>query len=345
MKIFSKKAFCYKKLLRFRLLILLTAEIFIKNPSYAKITSTKGQSTPAKDFYEDIFFAAQALEQEGESLLSATEYKRYLFLQNYSEGIHQAEALSALSSFYFNLGNISLSLNYNQQAQNYLLNQTEIEPESKLAEKSLFQNHPCKVFLKELQLMEIKLLELQLQEEVESGLYARLFNYAKSQKWDSSLRLAAWTALIKLEIHKKNWESAKTEFSLLCSDFPHAFSLQEQALFHEIADDAQNFKFKNPRTAVYLSFIPGLGQLYSQNYEDSLNAFVLNGGLIALSVFSLCNLQFQDFILLEANPMLRFYRGNLVNARDECLEWNQNKISSFQNTLSALMEICNENLQ
>lgn len=276
---------------------------------------------PAEDFYQDIFFMAERLNQSGATEEAATEYKRYLFLQKYSTGIYQTQALDALSRFYFTKGNLNLAIEYNLKAQNYLQNTDET-----------------------LKLFEIELIKIKSAGEpvTDKNLNnpltnPRLFSYAKSEKWSKNIRQNAYNAILTVQIHQENWDCVRTEFSEFCKAFPQKFSAEQQNLFYKTLDRAQNQKYKNPYTAMYLSIFPGLGQLYAGNYKDSLNAFLLNSALIGVSFYSLYNLQFQDFILLESSPLLRFYTGNIVNAQKETIDWNKKQTAILQDILTTII--------
>jgi hypothetical protein len=91
--------------------------------------------------------------------------------------------------------------------------------------------------------------------------------------------------------------------------------------------------------AGYLSIMPGLGQLYAGDYLDSLNAFLLNGSLIALSVWSLCSLDFWTFSLLEFNPLIHFMQGNMYNAQKDVYEYNQGKIKGFYSPIIDIIDL------
>ncbi|MCR4734580.1 MAG: hypothetical protein K5829_06225 [Treponema sp.] len=291
-------------------------------------SNNNAQNQRTEDFYQKVYFTAQKLEEAGAFKEAATEYKRYLFLQEYSRGIFSGQALTALSRLYRNNGSLNLALDYNLQAQNYFINSGE-------------ENG---TWMEGLKLCEIELLELldltfSSTAEKKSVINPRLYAYAKSEKWSQDIRKKAYSAILKNQIRQKEWKSADITFKAFSSDFPETFPQEKIAIFNACLIQAENFKYKNPKTATYLSFIPGLGQFYAGDYTDSLNAFILNGALIGVSLYSLINLQFQDFILLEASPTLRFYRGNFRNAYKAAEEWNKEEIAILQNKLIAILEI------
>lgn len=87
----------------------------------------------------------------------------------------------------------------------------------------------------------------------------------------------------------------------------------------------QDFKvFKNPKLARNLStFLPGLGQVYSGNFLQGLNAFVINAGLIAWFSINLINADyFNSFLSLAV--FQNFYRGNRTRAYKMAIDYNNN---------------------
>ncbi len=299
------------------------------------------------DFYENIFFTAEKLYKSEATKEAATEFKRYLFLQKYSIGKYQVQALDTLSKIYKNYGNFTLALEYNLKAQNYLILRAATTNTSASTELSLYPNEivsqptdfppaPTNLSLK---LSEIELTELIHIEQNKPLQNPRIFSYAKSEQWDEQLRIKAYKTIITLQIHQKNWDSAQTEFSELCKTFPKIISQENQEIFYQTLEKAQNFKPKNQTAAFYLSIIPGLGQLYAGEFKDSANAFLLNSALIGVSAYSLITFQIQDFILIESSPTMRFYTGNLINAQKETIAWNKHQIENLQNIMLAIIQM------
>ena len=90
--------------------------------------------------------------------------------------------------------------------------------------------------------------------------------------------------------------------------------------------------------AGYLSLFPGLGQLYAGDYKDSINAFLLNGSLIAVSVYSICTLDLWTFSLLEFNPLAHFMQGNIYNAQKDAYEYNRRFIDAHKKELLQIFD-------
>ena len=90
--------------------------------------------------------------------------------------------------------------------------------------------------------------------------------------------------------------------------------------------------------AAYLSIFPGLGQLYAGNYADSLNAFLLNGSIIAVSAWSIYTLDLWTFSLLEFNPLIHFMQGNIYNAQKDVYEYNQRKYKAFSGQILEIVD-------
>ncbi len=121
------------------------------------------------------------------------------------------------------------------------------------------------------------------------------------------------------------YEKGESLISLYVDENPLVFTSEDLTVFKSCFEDVRKFRPKASSVAAGLSVIPGLGQVYSGDYGDGINAFLLNGGLFALSAFSILSGDYADFILLELNPSLRFYRGNFRNAGKAAARYNRTK--------------------
>ena len=129
------------------------------------------------------------------------------------------------------------------------------------------------------------------------------------------------------------------EFNSFTTTYPQAFSPEEYSIIQQNLDNIITFKPKKLEVARYLSLFPGLGQLYAADYKDSLNAFLLNGSLIALSVYSICTLDLWTFSLLEFDPLIRFMKGNIYNAQKDAHEYNTRHINAYTKEIMDLLDL------
>ena len=264
--------------------------------------------------YSDIFFYALTLYNEGAYEEAEVEFKRYLFMQNYAEGNYQSGAWSALAGLYEKKGNYSLAADCIQKALICMENDKESQSQ-----------------IDALRLVHIQYLEkaaASTDQYLSDNLF--IFSYMNLPDFSDRIKQEAYTAAIVNAVSKGRIEYADKTFKQALELFPHAWNEEDKNTIQTGFEKLMAFKPKNQRLAGYLSFFPGLGQLYARDYKDSLNAFLLNGSLIALSAWSICTLDFWTFSLLEFNPLLHFMQGNIYNAQKDAYYYNLNK----QNQLS-----------
>ncbi|MBR4449714.1 MAG: hypothetical protein IKS30_05890 [Treponema sp.] len=170
------------------------------------------------------------------------------------------------------------------------------------------------------QIQEVELNYIQLLEKLavrdkktDDAVIRKLYGYAYDARREVSEK--ANGVLLKALLRTKNYEEAKI---LVQQNWP---SPQKEEFVQAIAR-AQNYRGKNPKLALGLSFVPGMGQFYAHQWKDGLNALVLNGALWTVSAWSVWHLNFFDFFILEMDADYRFFRGNLYNAQKDVYIYN-----------------------
>ena len=170
------------------------------------------------------------------------------------------------------------------------------------------------------QIQEVELNYIQLLEKLavrdkktDDAVIRKLYGYAYDARREVSEK--ANGVLLKALLRTKNYEEAKI---LVQQNWP---SPQKEEFVQAIAC-AQNYRGKNPKLALGLSFVPGMGQFYAHQWKDGLNALVLNGALWTVSAWSVWHLNFFDFFILEMDADYRFFRGNLYNAQKDVYIYN-----------------------
>ena len=259
--------------------------------------------------YSDIFFYALTLYNQGAYEEAEVELKRYLFMQNYAEGAYQSGAWTALAGLYEMKENYSLAADCTQKAIACMQESRESQSQIDV-----------------LRLGHINYLEKaasSTNEYLSDNLF--IFSYMNLPDFSDKVKKQAYSAAIINAIQNGRIEYAQKTYQQAVQLFPQAWTNEQQEIIFDSFDKLNKFKPKNQKLAGYLSFVPGLGQLYAQDYKDSLNAFVLNGSLIALSTWSLCTLDFWTFSLLEFNLLFRFMQGNIYNAQKDAYFYNLNK--------------------
>lgn len=169
--------------------------------------------------------------------------------------------------------------------------------------------------IQELELNFIQLLEkLAVRDKkTDDAVIRKLYGYAYDGRQEVSEK--ANGVLLKALLRTKNYEEAKI---LVQQNWP---SPQKEE-FVQAIECAQNYRGKNPKLALGLSFVPGMGQFYAHQWKDGLNALVLNGALWTVSAWSVWHLNFFDFFILEMDADYRFFRGNLYNAQKDVYIYN-----------------------
>ena len=270
-----------------------------------------------QDLYEDVFLYAKALEDGGAYEEAELEYKRYIFLQYYSEGIHQTQAFTALSGLYEKNGRWELA--------------------AQTMQKAILSEQNDEMIIKH-----IKLLEKMNDEAAESnGSLSEnlfIFSYINLPDFSDEIKQQALLAAVRNDVNNNRWGYAEKSFNQLTQSFPDFFTDEQENTIRSGFESINNFKPKKQMLAAYLSIFPGLGQLYAGNYADSLNAFLLNGSIIAVSAWSIYTLDLWTFSLLEFNPLIHFMQGNIYNAQKDVYEYNQRKYKAFSGQILEIVD-------
>ncbi len=247
------------------------------------------------DFYKNVFDFAKLLETSGAEKEAALEYKRYLFLQSYSEGDFVAESCDFLASYYEKNGNLEKSLQY-----------IKIGIES-LGDSRLSESYE----MREIDL----LLASAIENDIDLFLSPVFCCFLNLKSRNSKVKGYAYIAALEYLLRTKKTERFFNFYSKANVELEEFLERDEDDLIFHAFHDYIFFKRKNPDSAYWLSIFPGAGQFYAGDVSDALNAFALNGILIGYGVYSLLNLNFFDVAVLYATAIPRFYKGNLYNAR------------------------------
>ncbi len=176
--------------------------------------------------------------------------------------------------------------------------------------------------IQELELNYIEILErLAVRDKkTDDAIIQKLYGYAYDAREEVSRKANA--VLLKALLKTKNYGEAE---NLVRQNWPSP----QKENFVKAIEEAQNYKGKNPKLALALSFVPGMGQFYAHQWKDGLNAFVLNGALWTVSAWSVWHLNFFDFFILEMDPDYRFFRGNLYNAQKDVYIYNEAQVEEI----------------
>ena len=237
-----------------------------------------------------------------------------IFLQDYSAGAYQTSAFERLARLYAAKEQWQLAAQTMNMAIQSAVNEGQ-SPE---------------------QTEQLRLKHIQYLSHINNSLY--LFSYINFTDYSQEIRQAAFLADFKQNIDQGLWQTVQDKFNFAQQSLPDLFSKEETEAINTSLENIFAFKPKKQLLAGYLSFIPGLGQLYAGDPLDALNAFLLNGSIIAVSVWSLCTLDFWTFSLLEFNPLVHFMQGNMYNAQKDAYEYNQRKIKAFSGQILNIVD-------
>lgn len=280
--------------------------------------------------YEDIYNYAQALYQAQALEQAETEFKRYIFMQDYSQeqGNFVTQSFCTLANIYEKQERWSLAALTIQKAINSI---EQNGNEEAYADASALTDA--------LRIQHIKYLYKSYQNSkkyLSDDLF--IFSYMKLPDISDTVKQCAYSAAISNAVTNGRIEYAQKTYEEAEKLFPQSLTEQQRQAVNAGFMKLASFKPKNQKLAGYLSFIPGLGQLYAANYKDSLNAFLLNGSIIAVSVYSICTLDFWTFSLLEFDPLIRFMKGNIYNAQKDAYNYNLKKQKEFAEPILECLE-------
>ncbi len=258
-----------------------------------------------------IYNFARQLELNNADNQAALEYKRFIFFSEESD-TDTLHALSFLRDFYSRKGDL-----FNSQKYARLASQTAGQIDSKLKDETY-----------------IKEIDIISQDNSKINLQPQILTYT-FDNYSLKVNKAAWCSLISTNLRLQNFDEAKDFYQT--AKVKMIFSDDEMRIIESSFDELFKCSPKNPKLALFLSFIPGLGQCYAHNFKDGVNAFILNGSLIGLSSWSICTGNYLDFIYFEFSPLFRFYRGNLYNAQKETFDYNDRL---FEKKYENILKIC-----
>ena len=275
----------------------------------SSLNAAPGVPEALKGPYTDLFLYAKSLYDAGAYEEAEVEYKRYIFMQNYNDLEYETEAFCALADLYEKKQSWSLAAQYMQKAI--------ISAREKGATQTELESLQCS------HIAYLKNSAETSNEMLSENLF--IFSYMNLPDFSEKTKKYAYSAAIANAVSKGRFEYAKNTFETAVEKLPDAWNSEQQQIIRANLESLASFKPKNQKLAGYLSFFPGLGQMYAHDYKDAANAFLLNGSIIAVSVWLLCTLDFWTFSLLEFNPLIRFMQGNMYNAQRDAYQYNLKK--------------------
>lgn len=280
------------------------------------------QAPTISDPYESVYNLAINLKTANQKEQAMLEFKRYVFLQDFSQGTHLIQASYELYDYYHEQNQYETAEIYLEKA----INASHNQPNSPIPQNDLYLRH-------------IELLKEHANSEKTTLLQNRyILLYQNDSYYQENIHKAASLTILENLLTIDDWESFSNNLAAIEQYDLNPFTQEELSQIHQLLQNKTNLKLKNPKIAAGLSLLPGLGQLYAGEPADALNAFLLNGSLLAVSTFSLISMDFWIFSLLEFPPTLHFYRGNLYNAQKETIQSNNKKINTLKSQILTIIQ-------
>ena len=126
-------------------------------------------------------------------------------------------------------------------------------------------------------------------------------------------------------IERGEFEKAHPYFDKISQKNKTKYQLQK---ITEGLNQAPDIPRKNPKTAGFLSIIPGAGHLYCERYQDALISFLLNGALI-FGAYEAFDQDLNAIGGLLTVIELGLYTGNIYSAVSSAHKYNQSQTNRF----------------
>lgn len=129
-------------------------------------------------------------------------------------------------------------------------------------------------------------------------------------------------------LYQFRWEEARTALKTARNDAEgQPQTLRESGRLSEELDARIDAAINAPRKSAKLAkslsiILPGAGQVYTGNWQDGLNAFVLNGALGFATVDAALDGHYMDATLWATALFLRYYQGNYYRAEKAAEAFN-----------------------
>ncbi len=251
---------------------------------------------------------ANQLFASGNYYDAITEYKRYVYL-NKDTGI--------LDSVFFQ---IALSHRYSGDIKN-----SNVYFEKCLA-STISEEYIVQIQIE-------KAINLLIIDDIENA--SNILNEVYQNESNSEFASQALFYLLIVDILKGNYQEARNKYSeyAIFDTTISADNIGHHNIVINALDSALHIKLNNPRKAKTLSmFIPGLGQVYCNDYFNGVNAFLINGSLLFLTGTLIASGSYLDAAVFSYIFSI-FYRGNLFRSQEVCRKARQKQVDEINRTL------------
>lgn len=136
-----------------------------------------------------------------------------------------------------------------------------------------------------------------------------------------------------LHAMENDWVLAKSSF-LKIND------INQSQKFLKIIESKDLIQFKNPKTALFLSVVPGAGYYYTGYKQTALSSFLLNG-LLAYATISNIKKDNTGMAILTGVFSLSFYISNIQGAFKSAKKYNSNQENLLKQKLNHSIDFIN----
>jgi tetratricopeptide (TPR) repeat protein len=144
---------------------------------------------------------------------------------------------------------------------------------------------------------------------------------------DQDVRLKASYFLGVCSVLESNWERSRTHFTTYFTESDRTVIPELTALYNT----RDTYPYKSPALAKWLStFIPGMGQMYANDFRHGLNALGVNILFGYLVYYGIAYSQILDVLIVYFTLFERYYRGNRYHAERITREYNMKLDDSFR---------------
>ena len=130
---------------------------------------------------------------------------------------------------------------------------------------------------------------------------------------------------------ENDWVMAKSSF-LKMND------INQSKKYLKIIESKDLMQFKNPKTALFLSLVPGAGYYYTGYKQTALSSFLLNGLLAYATVSNIKN-DNAGMAILTGIFSLSFYISNIQGAFKSAKKYNSNQENLLKQKLNRSIDI------
>lgn len=119
-----------------------------------------------------------------------------------------------------------------------------------------------------------------------------------------------------------DWDATERAFNSFYSEYADSSMRERAESVNQILPEVRGSRKSVNRAVLLSTILPGLGQAYSGNWRDALNALALNGLTIGLLAKAIYRKDAMDIVLIFPIS-LRYYAGNRYRARIDAKEYNR----------------------